>query len=307
MPTDKKRVFRQVLTEPLMVFVLLSCCLYGLYIRVSEPISGDNAVVTVSSHHMTQLIDSFERTWSRSASEKEIEALVEGYVRDEIMYREAVAMGLDQDDAEIRRHLLSKMERYAADMVSSISVTDQELAAYLRDNPQQYQTPERYTLEQLFFNHRQSASAVLARLADSDDPIFSANAQQLARVSDASMLAPSCRQCSLQQLSWEYGEQFANQLEDIPLGQWVGPIQSVMGYHLVLVHQHEQAQQPELEAVRAQVERDFRYHHRRQMFDGLIEQLAKQYRVAISDYTWTPAQELNRVTPSQTIEDSLDD
>ena len=108
---------KKVLREPLVHFLLLGACLFLVYGRMSKPRTGDEpGRIIVTQGQIKNLIDGFTRAWQRPTTPDELAELVRDRVREEVYCREAVALGLDQDDTIIRRRLRQKMEFLSDDV-----------------------------------------------------------------------------------------------------------------------------------------------------------------------------------------------
>ncbi len=106
----------RLLREPLVHFFVLGAGIFLLFALVGESDDPLDEIV-VSSGQVDRLVETWQRTWQRPPTSAELEGLIEDYIREEILYREAIAMGLDQDDTIIRRRLRQKMEFLPQDLV----------------------------------------------------------------------------------------------------------------------------------------------------------------------------------------------
>ena len=109
---------RSLLREPLLHFLVIGAALFGLYGLVGKK-EAEPAKIVVSAERVANLADRFARTWRRPPTQEELDGLVEDDIRDEVLYREGRAAGLDRDDAVIRRRVRQKMEFLAEDMAAS--------------------------------------------------------------------------------------------------------------------------------------------------------------------------------------------
>ena len=105
----------------------------------------------VNSGQGEQVAANFKRTWMRPPTENELNALVENHVREEVFYREALAMGLDQNDPLVRRRMRMKLEFILEDL-SSQNVTDEVLSAYLKQHPDKFRSEAQLSFQQVFLN-----------------------------------------------------------------------------------------------------------------------------------------------------------
>jgi hypothetical protein len=167
----------KLLREPLLQFLVLGAGLFLLYSLVNEAPWGSPDRIVVDEAETSRLAEQFERTWMRPPTRQELQGLAEHFVKEKILYREALALGLDKDDLVIRRRMRQKMEFLNADLVEQQEPTDAELQTYLEANPEKFELPARYSFWQIYLNPESSgkdasqrAIALLARLRS--DPSF---------------------------------------------------------------------------------------------------------------------------------------
>ena len=269
------------LREPLVQFLLIGAVLFGLgYARSG---SGSSGEIVVSSGKVTQLAQQFQTVWMRPPTRAELEGLLDGYVREEVFYREAVAMGLDRDDQVIRRRLMNKLQFVSEDLLTQAEPTDSELVAWMHAHPdairrdpvlsfaQVYVSTDRRSVE----DANAAALRLLARLRRQG-----ANARVEA-LGDRTMLEPEVDRMDLRDVALKFGEEFAAALDSVTVGQWSGPIESGYGLHLVLVRQRTPGAIPPLAEVRSQVMRELQNERRLTGMDTLYEQMKDKYRVSI--------------------------
>ena len=118
---------KKLLKDPLLHFLLIGAALFLVFGLIKGPAGNEENRIVITGGDIESLQANFARTWQRPPTESELAGLIEDKVRDEIAYREAVAMGLDQDDAVIRRRLRMKMELLVEDIAGLSSPTDEEL------------------------------------------------------------------------------------------------------------------------------------------------------------------------------------
>jgi hypothetical protein len=140
-----------LLKEPLLHCLLLGALIFVAYDFVSTDAPADDEIV-VSRAQQQRLIDAFSVTWKRPPTQKEFQGIVDNWIREELAYREAVALGLDTDDTIIRRRLRQKLEVLADDIVSIIEPTTDELQRFLVENQADYAEEPMYSLRQIYFS-----------------------------------------------------------------------------------------------------------------------------------------------------------
>lgn len=267
------------LREPLLHFLLLGAALFAWYEWRGGGGGPGSTRIVVGSGQIEHLVAGFTRTWQRPPTETELKGLVDDWVREEIASREAMAMGLDRDDTVIRRRLRQKLEFLVEDAAGAVPPSEEELAAWLESHAADYAVAPEIALLQVFVNtERRGAAAaaeaerILAELRRRGE------AGSIAELGDTSMLPQEMSRAPQEQISRVFGEAFAEAVAKAEVGRWVGPVPSVFGLHLVFVRERREARRPELDEVRAQVERDAVSAARR-------DELAERYAALLAKYT----------------------
>ena len=151
---------RGLLREPLVHFLVLGAAIYLVAGRGAD--HPDRIVV--DEGRVAMLARSFEATWRRPPGDAELERLIDDYVMEEVLYREALALGLDRDDLVVRRRMRQKME-FLNDGLEARTPSEPELQDFLAANPERFRVPSRVSFEQVFVNpEREGADERAARL-----------------------------------------------------------------------------------------------------------------------------------------------
>jgi hypothetical protein len=268
------------LREPLLHFLLIGAGLFLVHAAVKGDGESAPRDIVVSDARIEALAENFSRTWMRAPTPPEMYGLVDDYVKEEIYYREAVAMGLDADDSVIRRRLRQKMEFVTEDAAATSEPTDAELAQFLAEHPEKFLEPARVTFEQVFLSiERRGAAAssdaeqVLADLQAGHGPADPADA------GDPTLLPAGLEAASPRDVGASFGEEFATLLEEAPVGQWSGPLPSSFGLHLVRVTDRVGSSMPKVEEIRPVVEREWQAEQRQKLGDEFYRSLRARYEV----------------------------
>jgi len=267
--------------EPLVHFLLLGAAIFSFNELTREVSSEAPDRIIVSSGQIEQLVANYKRTWMRTPTEDELNALVEGHVREEVFYREALAMGLDQDDSQVRRRMRMKLEFILEDL-SPQDVTDEELASFMQQHPDKFRIEARITFQQVFLNPdnysdlEAEAEKLLAGLNGG-----AAAEGQAELLGDMTMIPGASQLATKSEIARFFGERFAGDVIKLMPGEWTGPIYSEYGGHLVRINDRIESSQPVLDEVRVQVEREYLAQLRKQQKDQAYEQLRKRYEVSV--------------------------
>jgi hypothetical protein len=265
---------RSLLREPLVHFLVLG----GLLFLVSRGDASSDRIV-IPQGQVASLAASFERTWMRPPSDDELKGLVDDFVREEIAVREASSQGLQEGDIVIRRRLRQKFEFLLEDEMAASPPGDAELQAWLDAHPEQFRRDPIVGFRQVFLSAdrrgaaaRADAEAALARLRAGADP---------ASLGDPTLLPLELPPSELRNVSQQFGDAFAAALAPLPTGEWVGPVESGFGLHLVFVTAASPGLAPTLDQVREEVAREVLAARRAATLDSLYQRLSDRYRITI--------------------------
>jgi hypothetical protein len=272
----------KVLREPLFHFLLAGLALFLLYELIRGGESDAPREIVISEARVEALAESFAAVWMRPPTPQEIKGLVDDFVAEEIFYREGIAMGLDQDDTVIRRRLRQKMEFIAEDAATAVEPSDEQLQTYLAQHAGKFVAPAELTFAQVYFNTgkrgdsaRAEAEKLLAELQAGRGPADPAEA------GDPTLLPVGLQAASPQAIANAFGSDFAAQIEEAPVGQWSGPLQSTFGLHLVRVDERTAGALPALEAIRPIVLREWQAEQRTASNQRFLDGLRARYEVRI--------------------------
>lgn len=264
-----------LLREPLMHFLAAGALVF-VVLSGRPPDTGERRII-VNEATVSGIVNRYVEAFRRPPTDAELDGLIRDYVRGEVYYREALRLGLDQDDDVIKKRLRNKMLAIAGAEAEARQPSDAELQALLDKEPARYAGPARYTFEQVYLGADSPAlraaakSALATQRSSTAPPITGQPAPIPARLEKAAMF----------DIANQFGDTFASGLEGAQPGQWVGPIQSGFGLHLVRVVQKEPPAPPKLEDLRQRLENDWRSAAVRQAEESNLNALLKGYDVVI--------------------------
>jgi hypothetical protein len=214
----------------------------------------------------------------REPSTIELNHLIESYVRDEILYREGVRLGLERDDIVVKRRVRQKIEMIAEEDASTRAPTDAELSAYLVANQPRFVQPAILTFEQVFIGASTSGRGVVHAVAVTRALRKGADPEELGK---PTLLPHRMTQTPADLVAREFGASFAGALQKAPVGEWAGPIDSSFGAHYVRVSDRTPAVAPQLAAVRDQVVREWENERRQRARNEAYAKMRGEYQVSI--------------------------
>lgn len=269
--------FTTLWREPLLHFLLIGVVLFLIYSIRNDSTAAAPKQIVITPVQIEQLSADFERTWSRTPNADELEVLIENAVRNEVFYREAISLGLDQNDPIVRRRMRQKLEFILEDL-SSATLQKDHIQAYFEQNAERYRREGLISFKQVYLNPdhhgdlETAAETILDRLAAGADP---------ATQGDRTMLAAAYERVSANEIARNFGTEFAQGIAHLSPGKWNGPIFSAFGAHLVKINQKTEAQIPDFALVREQVRRDYLNQWQAEQKDLAYRKLREGYAITI--------------------------
>jgi len=247
---------KRLLREPLLHFMVLGAVLFVGYAYLKPDTKAESSYeIALTLEELAQLQMLYEAQWRRSPTPEEFSAMVENKVRQEVLYREALAMGLDKNDEIVKRRMAQKMQFIAEDLAAAQEPGTEELRDWYAENSDKFSMPKRLSFRHLYFSPdsrgAQAYDDAVSSLAKLDDqPVDSQLADTLA---DRFMYQDYYADQTSISLAKEFGPQFAVAVAELTPGSWQGPIESGFGWHLVYVDSLVPGRVPAFEEIERDV------------------------------------------------------
>lgn len=277
-------MIQRFMKEPLLHFLLAGGLIFFVYMMVNGDGWNTNRI-TVSAAKINQMTEIFVKTWQRPPSADELKAMIDDYVKEELYVRQALALGLDQDDTVIRRRLRQKMEFLGNAEAESIVPTDAALQAYLDSHPQSFEIEPQIAVEQVFLSSERHADTLEADAAAMLATLESKPDTDISTLGDFTMLPPSLPLGRLTGVGDTYGPEVSEAARKAPVGEWLGPVRSGYGFHLIRVTERQPGRIPVLAEVREAVRTEWVQAKRREVEDLRLADLLKRVEVVIEPTT----------------------
>ncbi|MBI2383517.1 MAG: peptidyl-prolyl cis-trans isomerase [Gammaproteobacteria bacterium] len=270
---------RTGLREPLARFLLLGLAIFAadrLLTGGDAASRGSRIVVTASQQDALRA--AFLAEHGRAPDAAELRARLDRWLDEEVLYREALALGLDRRDAIVRRQLTQKMRFLIEDGGVPPEPAPAELQAWLDRYPERYGKPRTVSFDQVFLSRgrhgaglAQAAAQAAVRLGQAPDDFVG--------LGDPFLVGQVVSQADAGQLRRDFGADFAAALEQAPDGRWSGPLASSFGLHLVRVTARGAFRPARLEEVLERVRQDYRLAQRERRNRAALDRLRARYRI----------------------------
>jgi len=271
----------KLLREPLVHFLILGAAIFAAFSFTNRHRTDKPREIVITQGTLENMMTGFSRTWQRPPSEDELRGLVRDYIREEAAYREALARGLDRDDTIVRRRLRQKLEFLSDDEASRAVPTEADLQQFLESHPQQFRTDEALSFRHVYLNpqlHGANLQSDAARILAQLNASATVDPDSLG---DPFLLETRFDRVSLTDIKKSFGEKFASVISAAAPGQWLGPVESGYGFHLVCISQRQDSQLPALADIREQVRREWLNAKRNDATDKFYEALLRGYSIRI--------------------------
>lgn len=246
---------------------------------------GSLDVVTVRTSDLDGLRAGFEAAQKRQPTPAELADLVEGFVNEEVLYREGMARGLDRGDLVVRRRVIDRMTEIARPHGPDREPTRAELEAWFTAFRHRFVRPATVTVEQIFVDPgrhqdpRADATRILTQLEQGHGAVLDTS-RRPAGVGDATLLPGTLTDTTALELSHLFGGDFASRAMAGPIGRWQGPVWSPRGIHLLRVHARHAERVPTFAEAERYVRADWLTVERRGT-RAAAESLRPHYRVVL--------------------------
>ena len=271
-----------LLGEPMLHFLLIGIALFAAY-QWMAPVDSDGRRIVITQGVVEDLVTQHVAARGREPSSTELNNLIESYVRDEILYREGVKLGLDRDDIVVKRRVRQKIELIEEEDGSTGTPTDADLSAYLAANPARFAQPAILTFEQVFLGQSTADPGVVHAVSVTHQALR--NGADPAELGKPTLLPHRMTRTPADLVARDFGPSFAAALGLVQVGEWVGPIDSSFGAHYVRVSDRTPAVAPQLAAVRDHVVREWENERRQRARNDAYAKMRGGYEIGIEAKT----------------------
>src|SRR5688572_17754077 len=277
--------FHRWLREPLLHFLGAALLLFVAH-RVLVPVEDVRdapARITLTDDDLNQMTVAWRAQGRAAPDVQQLKNLVDAKVREEILYREALSLGLDKDDTIVKRRLAQKMDFLAEDISSMRDPAAGELRGWFESRASRFSAPSRVSFRHVYFspdargaNARQDAARTLASIKARQP-----DAADVAAAGDAFMFQAYYAERTPEQVARVFGAEFANAVHDLRAGSWVGPLESGLGWHLVYVTAIAGPRVPAFEEVETEVRAEWMAEQRMVAKKRMYEAMRARYEIVL--------------------------
>jgi peptidyl-prolyl cis-trans isomerase C len=273
------------LREPLLHFLLVGLVLFTGYsvLHPKPEATPESNRIILTPDDLLQMSVTWLAQGRPPPTSEQMQNLIELKVREEVLFREAVALGLDKDDTIVKRRLAQKMEFLAEGASTDNEPTTDMLRAWFKENPERFALLPRVSFRHLYFSSdrhgeqaREAATHALGDLAGKPGDWKDAGA-----LGDPFMYQDYYGDRSLDDMAKLFGSNFARQLVGLKPGSWQGPIESGYGWHLVFVDSSVPSRVPTFEEIEPDIKSNWIEAQRMEAKRKAYETMRAGYQVVL--------------------------
>lgn len=255
----------------LLIFFIVGFVIY--LIDISQN-SYNEKEIYISDQEIISLVSAWKSQVGRNPNDDEIARIITNLVEEEILYREALALGLDKEDRIIKRRLAQKISFLKEESVPEVPSID-ELNDYFNLNKDKYFVDSKYTFTHYFYS---SDKASKKRSLKGYDDIY----KNLNIKSDPFFLGKNFVDVSSKQIDSDFGDNFSLNLNGSELNKWLGPYESAFGHHIIYITNFKEGFYPDLTSVLQKVEVDYMLNQKDIALKSFLDEIRSEYKIYIN-------------------------
>ncbi len=280
------RLLGRFAREPLLHFVIMGAIL----VVAGRVYQNNNHLyrIEISPGHVAQLTQKYALQYGSAPNADVLEALLSQDIREEMLFREGLALKLDKNDEIVRRRVIQKTQFLMQDLSAPSEPTEQQVDDFYNAHADRYVTPPRATFSHIYFattnavspdedtEARQRATSVLVLLSNS-----------LARAPHLGDAFPDLYDFAAYEPTQVYRlfghTPFAEAVFSASIGEWSGPHVSAYGWHLIYVDVREPSTLQYLADIRDNVVKDYFEDAQAAANLATFERLTKKFTIVRKD------------------------
>jgi peptidyl-prolyl cis-trans isomerase C len=273
--------------EPLVQFLLIGLALfvgYSVLHPKSEATSESNRIV-LTPDDLLQMSVAWLAQGRPPPTPEQMQNLIELKVREEVLFREAMALGLDKDDTIVKRRLAQKMEFLVEGASTDNDPSTDTLRAWFKDNQERFALLPRVSFRHLYFSFDRHGERAREAAAKALEQITaqSGEAKDVAALGDPFMYQDYYGDRSFDDMAKLFGLNFARALVNIRPGSWQGPVESGYGWHLIFVDSSAPSRVPTFEEIEPDIKASWIADQRAQAKAKAYETMRARYQVVLPE------------------------
>jgi hypothetical protein len=262
---------------PILLTTIIGIVLFILYSQVANYYEKKNRQIIVSESQIGLLKEAFTQTWNRPPTQDELQGLINNHIKDEVYYKEAVALGLDKTDPAVKRRLRQLMELILDDN-AQVYPSEDQLLEYMNENSDRFKSDALISFRHVYFKPAENEIAEETLDGLQNGTIMDLEAGSMI------MIPGEFENETSSVIESTFGKDFAHDVYQLEVSSWQGPIRSAYGWHLVLITSMTESELPDLNDIWDKVEREWTFERKEAIMEEQYQKIQDQYLITIETY-----------------------
>lgn len=272
---------KKFLTTPLVQFLFFGALIFLGYFLLN-PTQNTEDTIIIDDNQFNRIISIFQKQWNRNPSEEELNDLLQARVNEEILYREALKMGLDKNDEIVKRRLSQKFEFLTTDMANLNEPTKDDIQKFYEENKEKYQVDPIFSYAQIYINiDKRNDVMNYARSVKKQIEGKEITPELLEENSDQFPIALYIEKVSKSEIITRMGDDFYDKIKSLEIDKWSDPLQSSFGLHLIYPTEIIKVAEPDLNTIYNVLKRDYLYDYQSNINETLLNEYKNNYTVKV--------------------------
>ncbi|NOR55866.1 MAG: hypothetical protein GQ531_06630 [Sulfurovum sp.] len=279
----KHSKFSTLLREPLFHFLLIGAVFFFVFSQMNTGEDENSPQIIITKAKIETLANNFAKAKGRLPSPQEMKIQLEYDIREQVLYREAMAMGLDKDDMIIRRRLTQKMKYLFNDLGVVGKASEEELKKFVADHPSKFMVPATISFAQVYFEPSEHETTLVEDANALLEKLRISTVKESIGLGDRSLLPYDFRNERKTDIDSMFGKEFTKQAFSSPTNSWEGPFESAYGVHLIYIHERTEDHLPPLADIRERAQREWMSLKQHEVNEIFYQSLHQRYEIIVDD------------------------
>lgn len=280
--TKYPKLFK-LLREPLLHFLFLGAGIFFFYAQFYASQENSEQKIIITKAKIETLANAFIKAKGRAPTADEMQKQLEYSIREQVLYREAIAMGLDKEDTIIQRRLAQKVKYLFNDLSIIDKASDKQLETFIQEHPSKFIKPAMISFSQIYFDPKEHNDSLNKNAQSLVEKLRKGTIKNSISLGDRSLLPYEFNNERKSDIISMFGNAFMTQAFSASNHKWEGPFSSAYGLHLIYIHKKTEAQLPKLAKIRAKVQREWISMKQYEANEIFYQSMYKNYKIIIDD------------------------
>ena len=249
----------RIIREPLLHFLLLGALIFITASLVNNKKRIAEKTIVISNEKIGNILRLYQVQTGALPAKVQLDAMIEDYIKEEILYRESIKMKLDKDDEILRRRLSQKMEFLQSDLTVVPVPSPEQLETFYQSHQRDFRDSSTVSFTHIYFSADKNGVEDAKKRAEKvkSELIQKGSSRSPEKGDRFSLQFDYTNQNKLDIVQLFGNKPILDSLFSSPLNQWIGPVESGYGWHLISITQRTPGSVPPFASIKDRVLDDY--------------------------------------------------